>query len=261
MKEIFDSSKQTKAAKTGDGRFFTRRAFLKTSGAAALTVFTLSAAPISTFGGNFSLSAQSADALNFALALEFLQDEFYRAALSKNGLIPSGARGVFEQIGKDEAAHAKFLRSLLGNKAVGKPDFDFTAGGAFGGVFSNYQTFLALSQAFEDTGVRAYKGQAENLKGNAEILTTALQIHSVEARHAAMVRKIRGEKPWIQGDLGGTLPAAAQSIYNGEGNTKQGAVDVATLPEVREVFVASQAFDEPVTKEEVLAIVEMFIRK
>ena len=52
-------------------------------------------------------------------------------------------------------------------------------------VFSNYKTFLAVSQALEDTGVRAYKGQAGNLKSSDEILTVALQIHSVEARHAA----------------------------------------------------------------------------
>jgi hypothetical protein len=35
-------------------------------------------------------------------------------------------------------------------------------GGAFD-PFNNYTQFLALSQAFEDTGVRAYKGQATNL--------------------------------------------------------------------------------------------------
>ena len=52
------------------------------------------------------------------------------------------------------------LRLALDVDAVAKPQFDFTAGGRFGDVFSNFNTFLALSQAFEDTGVRAYKGQA-----------------------------------------------------------------------------------------------------
>jgi hypothetical protein len=132
-----------------------------------------------------------------------------------------------------KTSHVNLLRMVLGSQAVAKPNFDFTAGGAFGGVFRNYQTFSALSQAFEDTGVRAYEGQAGNLKGNDKILTTALQIHSVEARHAAMVRRIRGDKPWIPGDSRGTLRAPAQPIYNGEGNTKQGTVDVAGLPNGR----------------------------
>ena len=57
--------------------------------------------------------------------------------------------------------------------------------------------------------------KAGNLKGSAKILTTALQIHSVEANHAAMVRRIRGEKTWTQGDSRGTLPTATQRIYNG----------------------------------------------
>ena len=57
-------------------------------------------------------------------------------------------------------------------------------------------TFLTLSQTFEDLGVAACKGQAATLMGNGDILTTALQIHSVEARHAAMVRRIGGKPSW-----------------------------------------------------------------
>ena len=152
------------------------------------------------------------------------------------------------------------MKSVLGSKAVAKPTFDFTAGGAFADVFRNYQTFLAVSQALEDTGVRAYKGQAGNLKGNAKILTAALQIHSVEARHAAMVRRLRGETPWIVGDSRGTLPAPTQPVYNGEGNTTQGGANVAGLPGLS-TQIASQAFDEPLTKEQVLAIAGLFIRK
>ena len=59
---------------------------------------------------------------------------------------------------------------------------------------SNFETYLTLSQTFEDLGVAAYKGQAGNLIANDGILQTALQIHSVEARHAAIVRKIGGKK-------------------------------------------------------------------
>jgi hypothetical protein len=56
--------------------------------------------------------------------------------------------------------------------------------------FTDYQQFL---HRFEDTGVRAYKGQAANLMSKPDLLT-ALQIHSVEARHASEVRRLRGQK-------------------------------------------------------------------
>ena len=59
-------------------------------------------------------------------------------------------------------------------------------------MFSNFETFATLSATFEDLGVAAYKGQAGTLLGTP-VLTTALQIHSVEARHAAAVRPIIGK--------------------------------------------------------------------
>ena len=232
----------------------------KMAGAAATTITSFGALAGTAFGKDSKLPGKIVDVLNFALTLEFLEDEFYRTALGSGGLIPQDARGVFGQISKHEIAHVALLRSVLGSKAVAKPNFDFTAGGAFADVFRNYQTFLAVSQALEDTGVRAYKGQAGNLKSNGKILTTALQIHSVEARHAAMVRRMRGELPWIVGDSRGTLPAATQPVYNGEGNTTQGGVNVATLPG-SSAKIASQTFDEPLSKAEVLAIAGLFIRK
>lgn len=110
------------------------------------------------FGKEDKLPGKIVDVLNFALTLEYLEDEFYRTALGSSGLIPRNTQTVFSQISKHETAHVALLKSVLGSKAVAKPSFDFTAGGAFGDVFKNYQTFLAVAQAFEDTGVRAYKG-------------------------------------------------------------------------------------------------------
>jgi len=231
-----------------------------TGAVAATTIISFGALAATAYGQDKKLPGKIVDVLNFALTLEYLEDEFYRTALGSGGLIPRETRDVFGQISKHETAHVNLLRSVLGSKAAAKPNFDFTAGGAFADVFRNYQTFLAVSQALEDTGVRAYKGQAGNLRSNDKILTTALQIHSVEARHAAMVRRIRGEKPWIVGDSRGTLPAPAQAVYNGEGNTTQGSVNIAGLPGISST-VASQAFDEPLTKEQVLAIAGLFIRK
>jgi rubrerythrin len=194
------------------------------------------------------------DVLNFALTLEYLEDEFYKAGLAANGLIPGNARTVFQQIGKHETAHVVLLQSVLGSNAVAKPTFDFTAGGAFGDVFTNYQTFLALAQGFEDTGVRAYKGQAANLISDNGTLTVALQIHSVEARHAAQVRRMRNQKGWVTNAT--TDVSALAAVYAGDGETMQAGVNTATFVNAA---AATEAFDEPLTRDAVLAIAGMFI--
>ena len=136
------------------------------------------------------------DTLNFALTLEYLEAAFYDAGNKAHGLIPSKYKTVFRTIGSHENAHVKLLKGVLGSAAVAAPGVDFTAGGKYGDVWENFDTFLTLSQTFEDLGVAAYKGQAGNLMGSAEVLTVALQIHSVEARHAAEVRRIGLRLGW-----------------------------------------------------------------
>ena len=138
---------------------------------------------------------QIVDTLNFALTLEYIENAFYSTGL-KRGVVPARYLPVFRIIAKHERQHVAFLQGALGSAAVGKPQADFTAGGQYPDVFSNFKTFLTLSQTFEDLGVAAYKGQAGNLMSNDGILTAALQIHSVEARHAAEVRRIGGKKGW-----------------------------------------------------------------
>lgn len=136
--------------------------------------------------------------LEFAILLEELEHDFYVTALAAPGLIPASDRPIFEQISKHEGAHVTFLSTGLtgiGGIPNPEPKFDFTAGG-HGDVFRNYRSFLALAQTFEETGVGAYKGQATNLITSNSLLTAALRIHSVEARHAAEIRRLRGEKGW-----------------------------------------------------------------
>lgn len=212
------------------------------------------------FGQGASLPQEIVDVLNFALTLEHIEDDFYKAAMSHSNLVPSTDQDVFKTIGKDEAEHVKLLSTVLGGQAGPPPNVDPTAGGMFADVFSNYQTLLALAQTFEDTGVRAYKGQAGNLMSNAKILTTALKIHSVEARHACEVRRIRGDKGWITGNSRGSLPQASQATYDGEENTTQGGVDLSTALSGVSKDAITEAFDEPLTKEQVLAIAKPFLR-
>ena len=131
------------------------------------------------------------DVLNFALTLEFLESSYYTQGVA-SGVIPAADLVIFNQIKKHENDHVTLLQNTiaaLGGSAVTSPTFDFTANGAFN-PFSVYEEFLVLAQGFEDTGVRAYKGQAGNLISNNAVLTAALSIHSVEARHASEVRRL-----------------------------------------------------------------------
>ncbi len=191
--------------------------------------------------------------LNFALVLEYLESDFYVAGLAAAGLIPSSDRAVFEQVSKHETAHVAFLEGVLGDKKARRPTFDPTGRGAFPDVLTNYQTFLAVSQGLEDTGVRAYKGQAGAVASNDDILTAALRIHSVEARHASEIRRLRGQKGWITGNE--TDVAALAPTYAGEQNTTHLGIDTAGF---QGADAATEAFDEPLDLEAVLAIAGTF---
>ena len=163
---------------------------------AGLATAPLILAAVSTEAFGQQMPKQVVDVLNFALTLEYLESEFYSTALAVPSLIPAEFAAVFAQISKHETAHVATLKGALGSEAVAKPEFDFTGRGKYRDVMSNFKTFAAVAQTFEDTGVAAYKGQAGNLAGAGKVLTIALQIHSVEARHAAEVRRVRGVKAW-----------------------------------------------------------------
>lgn len=138
------------------------------------------------------LPQQVVDVLNYALTLEYFEANFYKNANKADGLIPAKYRGLFREIGEHEAGHVALLRGVLGSIAVKPPKVDFTAGGKYPDVFSNFSTFSTLSSTIEDLGVAAFAGQIGNLI-KTPVLQTALQIHSVEARHAASVRLIVGK--------------------------------------------------------------------
>lgn len=223
------------------------------------------------YGKNTSLIT---DTLNFALTLEYLEAEFYQTALNSSGLIPSGApTGAIQTIYNHEAAHVTFLQQVItaaGETPVAKPTFDFSGGngsgsGPFLTAFSDYDLFLAVAQTFEDTGVRAYKGQAANLITDNVALEAALNIHSVEARHASHIRSMRkargaSVKPWITLNQSGIGNSAVQASYDGEEVTNQAGIEITNINgENISNATASESFDEPLTTQQVLAIVDPFI--
>ncbi len=222
--------------------------------------------------------------LNFALTLEYLEAEFYNNIVGSAGYLTASpaAQAALTKIRDDENKHVAFLKTVLGTAAVAKPTFDFTAGngsntGPFTGYLASYAVQLAMAQTFEDTGVRAYKGQAPNLQSNKTVLTAALNIHSVEARHAAHIRQMRRAldaaiptaqkplKPWITLNYSGitysvAADAAIQQSYNGEEVTTQAGVNIVGLGGTFNTSAAaSEGFDEPLTKAQVLTIVDPFI--
>jgi len=209
------------------------------------------------------------EVLNYALTLEYLESSFYNQGAASAGLIPAAGASYINTVKDDENQHVAFLKTAItasGGTPVTSPKFDFTAGGGTGngpfkGLFSNYTLFLKVALAFEDTGVRAYKGQAPNLLGNKDILTAALSIHAVEARHASAIRQLLGVSPWITSTatLGNdTGVSLVNGNYDGEQNVTQGPVNVTTLPSVSgsstSVAVATAAFDEPLSMDQVLAL-------
>lgn len=224
------------------------------------------------------------EVLQYALTLEHFEYNFYLRANAATSLpIPAGEqRNAIIMIRDSEKKHVDFLKQVLTSlnqtPVSEKSGYDFTASGTFPDIFTNYGTFLAVAQAIEDTGVRAYKGRAGEIKGEKVVLTAALGIHAVEARHAAKIRYMRRMngakdafngpvKSWITGsattfnDLG---VGAADGNYGGtikENNVNQAGVMVTNLPGVGgniSYSAAAEAFDEPLTKAEVLALVAPF---
>jgi hypothetical protein len=259
-----------------------------------------------------TLPAAIKSALDFALALEIFENEFYKAVLGTSAsaaqnnafatvraaaaAVP-GALNTLQQIQKHEAAHVATLGNTGATNALGldATKFDFTGGGGAGnGPFAKAATdlpfLLELAQGVEDTGVRAYKGQAANVMAQPTILETVLRIHSVEARHASRIRRmrraaagapdtvrysgtIRGGGAAAAGatDLGiqaAAVTAAFNAIYGAgvnaatapsEANVTQAGVNVSALAAASfGTDAATEAFDEPLDRADVVAIVQPF---
>lgn len=199
------------------------------------------------------------DVLNFALKLEYLESYFYNQR--PTALFNTNNANALALITTDEANHVKFLRTTiaaLGGTPIADPTpaaFDYTAKGKFPTWLTDQNVYLALAQSFEDTGVRAYKGAAPltAIMANKTVLTAALNIHSVEARHASQLRAMRralatagtpapsqgipvapysaAPKSWISGvDGGGAAPGKTDAIYakgNDTGTATYGATAAA----------------------------------
>jgi hypothetical protein len=248
--------------------------------------------------------------LDFALALEIFENEFYKAVLGTSSstaqnnafatvrakaLAVPGAVPTLQQIQKHEEAHVATLLAAGATNVfnLSATSFDFTGnrsasgGGPFAAATTDLPFLLAVAQGAEDTGVRAYKGQAANLMSDKDNLEAALRIHSVEARHAARIRRMRragdttnatvrysgtirggGAAAAGAGTQSAAVTAAFEKIYGqgtnstsapSEANTTQAGVTITSLSGAQfGTEAATEAFDEPLDRPDVVAIVQPF---
>lgn len=253
------------------GRLDSRRAVFSSLGTAAkrgamaATPALLASFFQKAYAGTSSTKVGSiGDIFNYALTLELLEADFYKKMVESSvfSAQTTTAQGAIRQIKKHEDAHVALLRAVLtGLGATPVSGITFKAA-SFPATWDGQ---LQVAQLLEDTGVRAYKGRATDLLaaggaadasvpnvGTVNPLQAALQIHSVEARHASHIRYMRGQTPWISGtgDLDG------HATYTGtipESNTTQAGIDITTVT-TGKTYSASDAaasFDEVLTPAEV----------
>ena len=129
---------------------------------------------------------QDVEILNFALLLEYVTSAFYAEALGRAGLT-GDLQSFAKTLGLHERAHLDLLKQTLGAAARKSPRLDF------GDDTADAERFGSAARKLEDLGVAAYNAQAPNLTGPA--LAAAARIVSVEARHAAWIRDLRGLVP------------------------------------------------------------------
>jgi hypothetical protein len=138
------------------------------------------------------------DVLNYALTLEHLEHAFYRNGLEEFTVEDFTAAGYsanvydyFGMIRDHEQEHVDTIMKVitdLGGEPVAEAEYDFG--------YSDLAGFVGVAQVLENTGVSAYQGAAQFLIDEDELLTAALTIHGVEARHSAYLNGLQGESPF-----------------------------------------------------------------
>jgi rubrerythrin len=141
--------------------------------------------------------------LNYALTLEYLETAFY-ADVVKSGLFKGADLKTIRKFGAEEAEHVEALKAAvkqLGGKPAPEPKAEFP--------LKDAKSVLELAGTVENLGAAAYLGQAANIQ-SPEVLASALAIHSVEGRHAAVLNTLLGES--ITPDGAFAKPADVQTV-------------------------------------------------
>ena len=133
--------------------------------------------------------------VNYALTLEYLEDQFYSEVIKSGLFASSPALPTIKMFGQEEHEHVLALHKVamsLGKPAA-KPMGKFP--------LKDAASVAELAATVENLGAAAYLGQAGNIK-SPEILAAALAIHTVEARHAAVLNVTVKKTPTPDGAFG-----------------------------------------------------------
>ena len=136
--------------------------------------------PMASASGTEQFGKGDLGIANYALTLEYLETQFYNDAAA-SGMLKGKVLDLAKRFGAEEQEHIDALMALIqkaGGKPADKPKAKFPLDSA--------KSILALAATVENLGANAYLGQAGNIQ-DKEILAAALSIHSVEARHAAVL--------------------------------------------------------------------------
>jgi rubrerythrin len=136
--------------------------------------------PMASMSGTEQFGKGDLGIANYALTLEYLETQFYTDAAA-SGMLKGKILELAKGFGAEEQEHIDALIALIkkaGGKPAAKPKAKFP--------LDSQKAILDLAATVENLGANAYLGQAGNIQ-DKEILAAALSIHSVEARHAAVL--------------------------------------------------------------------------
>jgi hypothetical protein len=116
--------------------------------------------------------------LNYALTLEYLEQQFYEKVIAAK-LFTGAVGSLVAEFGQQEAEHVAAIHQTvikLGGKPAPKPTGKFP--------ITTAAAVAKLAYTVENLGASAYLYQAPHITSPV-VLAAALSIHTVEARHAA----------------------------------------------------------------------------
>ena len=174
-------------------------AFIAACGSSSSSSSTTSSSSSAAAAGGTSTSSSSSASsgsgdlaiVNYALTLEYLEAQFY-AKVGKSGLFSGKTLSILKSFGAEEAQHVIALNKVA--TSLGTPAAEPT--GKF--PLKSASSVAMLAATVENLGAAAYLGQAGNIQSK-EILAAALAIHTIEARHAAVLNTLIKKSPTPQG--------------------------------------------------------------